>query len=662
MGALAREGFLPGYGLESGSIVGTAEPPRMTQGLDDFDLPRAPTLALREYVPGNAIYANGFRFVPRRYQLTPEDTLRFRVVVEQQVVQLSGTDSATAPLSEHEIRAVPVCDVIMPSQSQISDEEEFRFQMPVATYGNDRGYHRGGTAWTWGDLDVRFRRGVQLRLLNVGPRKEVEQTRLGFPLCLACGQSHSPFASKKSREEFEKLHLERCGHTVQPTGFYADVEVDVLGLHDVEDRKLGYSTVEALRIGAARVLDMEVEDLQLLTLGHVGEDRCDVMLYDPMPGGSGLLEQLAERWEEVRDAALELLTQCPSACETSCIDCLQTYRNRFYHEYLDRHVATRTLEAATGPLVKAYDIPEHLPAQGGVGPQTHIEVKFKRFLVEAGLPAPLCQHRIDLGAGYGGTIPDFFYEGEDEDEPGICVYLDGMAGHIHGNPEQADKDRAIRDKLDVLGFEVVVVRSFELDDKDAVVRAIARIAKYLVGRAKGREVKQDTAWFERAAEPAATPAARRRPALRLIRCEEDVRGALPMFDLRIAAGAFSEGQAPEAFGFARVEGASSRPGLFLAQVVGDSMDRVAPKGSWCLWQHLGEAGVAAPAPGEDLLVRRPDGADPEFGQFTFKRLVETDEGRKLAPVSSNLDHEAILLGADDEVEGIARFVAVVAES
>jgi ATP-dependent helicase YprA (DUF1998 family) len=46
-----------------------------------------------------------------------------------------------------------------------------------------------------------------------------------------------------------------------------------------------------------------------------------VLLYDPMPGGSGLLDQLAERWEEVRDAALMLLTHCPSACESSCIDC-----------------------------------------------------------------------------------------------------------------------------------------------------------------------------------------------------------------------------------------------------------------------------------------------------------------------------------------------------
>ena len=661
MGALSREGFLPGYGLESGSIIGTAEPPRMTDGLDDFDLPRAPTLALREYVPGNAIYANGFRFVPRRFQLTPEETLRFRVVVEQQVVQEPGTDSPTAVLSAQEVRAVPVCDVILPSQSQISDEEEFRFQMPVATYGNDRGYHRGGTAWTWSDLDLRFRRGVQLRLVNVGPRNEVKQTRLGFPLCLACGQSHSPFASKKSREEFEKIHLERCGHVVQPTGFYADVEVDVLGLHDAQDRKQAFSVMEALRMGASRVLDMEIEDLQLLALGHPGEDRCDVLLYDPMPGGSGLLEHLAERWEEVVAAALELLTQCPSACETSCIDCLQTYRNRFYHEYLDRKLAAEVLQAGSGPLVEKQPIPEHLPAGGGPGPQTHIEVRFRRFLLEAGMPAPICQQRIDLGAGYGGTIPDFFYQGEDEDEPGICIYLDGMAGHIHGNPEQAEKDRAIRAKLDSLGYEVVVVRSFELDDKKAVVRAIARIAKYLVGRQKCRELKRETAWYERAVQPEGTPRRSGRPVLRLIRREVEEPGTLPVYDLRIAAGAFSEDQIPEIIGYGRVEGASQRPGLFVAQVVGDSMDKVAPKGAWCLWQHFGAPGVGGPAVGEDLVVRRPEGSDPELGAFTFKRLSEGEAGRKLKPVSTNPEHRPIVLNAGDGIGEVARFVALLEE-
>ena len=59
-------------------------------------------------------------------------------------------------------------------------------------------------------------------VLIPGPADGGEQTRLGFPVCLACGQSHSPFASRRSREEFERLHLERCGHVVQPTGFFAD--------------------------------------------------------------------------------------------------------------------------------------------------------------------------------------------------------------------------------------------------------------------------------------------------------------------------------------------------------------------------------------------------------------------------------------------------------
>ncbi len=673
MGALAREGFLPGYGLESGSIVGTAEPPRMTQGLDDFDLPRPPTLALREYVPGNAIYANGFRFVPRRFLLTPDETLRFRVVVEQQVVQEVGTDTTNAPLAEQELRAVPVCDVILPSQSQISDEEEFRFQMPVATYGNDRGYHRGGTAWSWGDLDVRFRRGVQLRLVNVGPRKEVEQTRLGFPLCLACGQSHSPFASRKSREEFEKLHLERCGHVVRPTGFYADVEVDVLGLHDVEDRKVGFSVMEALRMGAARVLDMETEDLQILALGHIGADACDILLYDPMPGGSGLLEHLASRWEEVCGAALELLTQCPGACESSCIDCLQTYRNRFYHEYLDRHVGAEILEARTGPLVERHPIPENLPkTQSTTGQsQTWIENRFKQFLSEAGLPAPLCQHRIDLGAGYGGTIPDFFYVGEDEDEPGICIYLDGMAGHIHGNPEQAEKDQAIRAKLDSLGYEVVPVRSFELDDKDAVVRAIARIAKYLVGKAKQLEVKEDTSWFERAtANGAATgrsltaidggrvlpaPLTALPPRLRLVQPSEDERyvTCVPLIPLKAAAGAFSDIQTLENdCEWVELDARTKpAPGLFVAQVIGESMNRRIPNGSWCLWRVYS----GGTRQGKVVLAQHRDIDDPELGG---RYTVKVYESEKEAADDGGWRHAVVRLKPDSDDPS---FVPIVLE-
>jgi hypothetical protein len=68
--------------------------------------------------------------------------------------------------------------------------------------------------------------------------------------------------------------------------------------------------------------------------------------------------------------------------------------------------------------------------------------------------------------------------------------------------------------------------------------------------------------------------------------------------------------------------------------------------------------VAAAAPGEHIVVRRP-GADVELGEFTFKRLVETTTGRELVPVSTNPAHRAIALAEGDEVDGVARFLGVV---
>ena len=66
-GVLSAEGFLPGYGLEIGSILGTAVVPFWRTGAREFYLPRPPSVALREYVPGNLIYSNGNRFVARRF-------------------------------------------------------------------------------------------------------------------------------------------------------------------------------------------------------------------------------------------------------------------------------------------------------------------------------------------------------------------------------------------------------------------------------------------------------------------------------------------------------------------------------------------------------------------------------------------------------------------
>lgn len=138
--------------------------------------------------------------------------------------------------------------------------------------------------------------------------------------------------------------------------------------------------------------------------------------------------------------------------------------------------------------------------------------------------------------------------------------------------------------------------------------------------------------------------------------------AVLVYDLKAAATAFSEGQDPEKLGRVYLESRKAkRPGLFVAKVVGNSMDRVAPDGAWCLWQHIGAAGAPAPASGEYLLVRREDPDDPRLGGFTFKRWERTETGARLSPVSKNPKFNPIPLTPDDEgtTTHLARFIEVL---
>ena len=71
------------------------------------------------------------------------------------------------------------------------------------------------------------------------------------------------------------------------------------------------------------------------------------------------------------------------------------------------------------------------------------------------------------------------------------------------------------------------------------------------------------------------------------------------------------------------------------------------------------AGVLGAASGEDVVAKRPDGVDPELGAFTFKRFMELESGRVLLPQSTNTEHRRIPIPDGDELQPVARFVAVV---
>jgi len=282
---------------------------------------------------------------------------------------------------------------------------------------------------------------------------------------------------------------------VEPTGFYADVIADALTLKDCGSVEEAYTLAEAIRIGASQVLDMDREDLEVLVIRQPGAPTADAMLYDPMPGGSGLLEQLCARFGEVASAAKQVVDQCPSACERSCVDCLQTFRNGFYHRYLDRHTGAARLAEWGAALAPEHAIPARYPnvAPGREDmPVNRAEALLRHLLGRAAMPEPEWHKQIALGKPLNSTTPDCFWPVDDE--PGLCLYMDGLSAHIHGNPATRDRDRAIRETLRSMHYEVVEITATQLNDRQAMVQHLARIARILVGKDRARALRDDASW------------------------------------------------------------------------------------------------------------------------------------------------------------------------
>jgi len=497
---LAAEGFLPGYGLDSGSVVGFHLAPPFASDIRNWELRRSQSLALHEYIPGNLIYANGHRFLPRFFHLEPIEPLLFQVASAQEAIREVGTatDGATSTLAAAALKAVPICDVDLPHNSHITDEEDYRFQIGTAVYGYEQARHESGRSFTWGPKSITYRGGVYLRLVNVGVANQVRMGNgMGYPVCRICGQSRSPLASQADLDQFTKDHQERCGAAVENIGFYADIVADAICLQDCADREEAYSVMEALRKGAAHVLEMEIDDLQILAIGRPGDEKLDILLYDPMPGGSGLLEEMLTRWGEVVAAALEFVRECPAECERACVDCLLRFRNAFFHRYLDRKLAAERLVDWGADLSFSHDILPKLPKE----PDTEMPVNdaakaLVTMLERAGFHSFKNEFPIPLGRPFGTTTPDIFFEDPSGAREGICIYLDGMSKHIHGNPRTQRRDREIRDELRGRAYEVIEIPYGHLSDLDAMRRHFYRLGRLLLGKGKADEIRGSSDWFE----------------------------------------------------------------------------------------------------------------------------------------------------------------------
>lgn len=202
----------------------------------------------------------------------------------------------------------------------------------------------------------------RLLVSNTGPRSE------GYTYCTYCGlieptATPTPLLAGTHPKPYPAGDREAMcpgGRAtrglVLGTDFFSDVLLIRVSVSDpvtlrpaLLSSQVALRTVaEAITIAATERLEIEAHELQaefrpaLTPLGGAGREA-EIYLYDTLSGGAGFTQRVSTLGREIFELALERLEDCPGDCDESCYRCLRSFRNRFEHTYLDRHVGASLL-------------------------------------------------------------------------------------------------------------------------------------------------------------------------------------------------------------------------------------------------------------------------------------------------------------------------------
>ena len=220
---------------------------------------------------------------------------------------------------------------------------------------------------------------------------------------------------------------------------------------------------------------------------------------------------------------------------------------------------------------------------------------------------------------------------------------------------------SVRAKLRIMVKRVLRKHGYPPDKEEQATRTVLEQAELL-----GRD------WAEEAV-PARDARAEAVPSdvlpfRRVTPREEDkYRTCVPLLSLKAAAGAFGDVQTVEPDGWAEIPLARKlRPGMFVAQVVGRSLEPRVPDGAWCLFRGP----VEGSRQGRTVLVQHRDIQDPETGgSYTVKRYRsgKASDGMggwrhteiRLDPENPEFAPIVLTEAREDEVRVVAELIQVL---
>ena len=157
-------------------------------------------------------------------------------------------------------------------------------------------------------------------------------------------------------------------HIVLGTDFITDIALFSMEVEEPLRLKPGHyptdvalrTVSEALAKAGSHMLEIEPGELMAEyrpSLTPEGRDglKAEIFLYDTLPGGAGFSSQLVDQSQELFERTLELLRTCHEDCDSSCYRCLRSFKNKFEHGLLDRHVGAELLEYLLTGQVPGFD-------------------------------------------------------------------------------------------------------------------------------------------------------------------------------------------------------------------------------------------------------------------------------------------------------------------
>ena len=343
------------------------------------------SVALSQYAPGKQVWISGKCYTSSAiYSVDPSDRFAAweskRIYMECDVCGFART-FPPGEAQRHETRDCQACGGTQtfgpgrywlrpPGFAHPVDTEEVTSpdDIPETSYATRAKLTMNTPAdsGAWSIVNERLRvlpSRTHLLVSNSGPRKE------GYTYCTKCGRieatasrSHTlhgthlkPYPDDDDKRSCDGINPTR--RIVLGTDFISDIALFSLRVAPPMNLKPGYtSTVialrtvsEALAAAACQLLELEPGELMaefrpaLTRAGTIGLEA-EIFLYDTLPGGAGFSTQLSESPLNLLQKALNLLTDCKEGCDASCYRCLRSFKNKFEHSLMDRHVGAQLLQ------------------------------------------------------------------------------------------------------------------------------------------------------------------------------------------------------------------------------------------------------------------------------------------------------------------------------